>query len=145
MKTIIVLSLFITLGFASCDQKVSQQKICEEYSIKCEILKDNYLLFPLEASSEVTDVYGEPIITNSYQWYFVNSKHKVLAPCGINYTNTPYPTVEAFLELFGSNIKIDTVNFTGLKALIVLTGSGEIQKGSALNNPYFVTANVITP
>lgn len=142
MKHLLILSLII-VGLTSCNNDTAKQYTCQEYSIDCELKKDNYLLFPLEASSDITDVYGEPIKVNSH-WYFVNSKHKVLVPAGINKTNSPYPTVEAFQEIFGSRVKIDTFNISGLKALIVLTGSGEIKKGNCLKIPG-PSADLITP
>lgn len=143
---IVVVSCFLflfALGGGFNKKEPAKVYSCLEYSIDCELLKDNILIKPIKFTKEMVDAYGNPI--DSTEWYINNIHTSILAPVckrtrfeaagPVEYDDTLYPWKGTKPLL----VDIPVGRIPGLeKAVIILTGSNEIRPDIGLNSAKLV-------
>ncbi len=137
--------MFCATLLVSCEEKHAKVYSCSEYSIECELQKDNILVKPVNFEKNLMDVYGNAVDSGNY---YVNNIHSNgLAPVerqtrGDDFNGSGY-YVEYTNTKYFPDTKSDTVNLSlrvhGLsKAIIILTGLGEFKGGSGIEGQAYL-------
>ena len=126
-----------------CEETPTAKKYpCAEYSVKCELQKNEIIVLPLACDSNVLDAFGMPIVCDKNRWYLINSKVKVMVPVNFQiqtggdvnsgpiFTYTP-STTEVMNFYSNHSIEIDQANLSSLvpgliKAEVVVSGPNEM-------------------
>lgn len=148
LNAIVILSCFLLLfaiGGGFNKEETAKIYSCSEYSVDCELQKDNILVKPVKFDKNLVDAYGDPI--DSTRWYINNIHTKILAPvCNHQKFNGSGggDEVEYDDTTYYKGTKPELINhiilrIPGLeKAVIILTGSNEIRPGVGLNSANLV-------
>lgn len=144
---VIVACFFLLFAIGGGFNKKEPAKVysCSEYSVDCELQKDNILIKPVKFDKNLVDAYGDLI--DSTRWYINNIHTKILAPvCNHQTFNASGggDEVEYDDTTHYKGIKPELINhiilrIPGLeKAVIILTGSNEIRPDVGLNSANLV-------
>lgn len=81
MRNLFILCVITCTVMACVNEHKAKVYQCSEYSVGCELMKDNILVLPVIFDPKTIDVYGNSITGRSNcQWYTIVRKTKLMIP-----------------------------------------------------------------